>query len=108
MTLTRRNLLQAVLTLPLINRLPWVPKPAPIWPMRHYGVSIPITLEEINRITMQTVMPGVIARLNEESPVLAYLRAGLPLRPTPPQQLALPGVDWTPVDEEWWPDEDEW
>lgn len=76
MMIDRRSFLRALLATPLaleldVERLLWVPCPI---------ITVPalraVTMAEINAITLQSVLPGVIDSFFTNTPLLEYLTRG--------------------------------
>lgn len=64
------------------ERLLWTPTkkifiPAPRQPIlfKNYSVSIPVTLDEINRLTLKYMGPNLVKSVFEDDPFLEYLRS---------------------------------
>lgn len=72
---SRRGFLKALLALPAaatvdFERLLWTPSPTITVPTLVRSVS----LNEINRVTAQTFLPGIVDNLFAPSPLMAYLK----------------------------------
>lgn len=75
MTPSRRDFLRYLLATPLamtldVEQLLWVPSPRIVVP----GLRS-VTLEEINRITVETLYPGILETFFAPSPLIEYMRA---------------------------------
>lgn len=76
MMIDRRSFLRALLATPLaleldVERLLWMPRPI---------ITVPalraVTMAEINAITLQTILPGVVDNFFKSTPLLEYLKRG--------------------------------
>lgn len=77
MRLSRRDLLKALLALPIaasldVERLLWVPTPQIVVPALPTG---PLLLEEINETLKRVYLPAIQEMFLQSSPFLAQLRA---------------------------------
>lgn len=76
MSLSRRGflglLLAAPVAGPLLELLPAAP-PLQFTP-KYYSVSVPISLDELNAVTLRAIMPGVSDAYFKSDPLLAYLQ----------------------------------
>lgn len=107
--LTRRGLLRALLTLPLAASasVRSLFSPArPFFTPKYYEVSVPISLDELNRVTMAAILPSVRDDFFKSNALLAYLQEGRApntelWQPRLPDTSfdALDVPDWDEVDE---------
>jgi hypothetical protein len=69
--MNRRGFFQRLIGATLAAKFaPLLPKFLP----KYYEVSIPISIDEINAVTMASIMPGIADNFFKDSPMLAYLR----------------------------------
>jgi hypothetical protein len=76
MSPTRRSFLRTLLALPIaatldVEKLLWMPGQQIAVPSTY----VPISLDEINAVTMREIMPGIADQFFKTSPVLQYLQA---------------------------------
>lgn len=73
---SRRAFLRTLLSLPIaatvdVERLLWTPSPLIVVPRLVRSV----TIDEINRVTMAAIFPGVVDQFFTATPILEYVRA---------------------------------